>query len=209
MTALSCHPRLKALAGTGFAVLPPLVHRPATREWQDLAYLDGHVAVLASATGAEDPRGFWEYGRPDKSGVWTACAATAPAIRDWVRSTGAPFGRVHVLRLPPSSPAPARPGELRRDTNNRANPQREGWVVSAWLNLTDNPASHLVLREDRDDPGTERRIPLAAGSQVVMDTDRLWYAVDHRGTAPHYAVRASLESCPVLGAWIESRRSAG
>jgi hypothetical protein len=205
MTVLSRHPRLKALAGTGFAVLPPPVHRPAPGEWRDLAYLDGHVAVLASATGAEDPRGFWEYGRPDKSGVWTACATQAPAIRAWVCSTHAPFGRVQVLRIAPAGAS----GGLRRDDNNRANPEREGWVVTAWLNLTDNPSSHLVLREDRDDPATERRVPLAAGSQVVVDTDRLWYAVDHVGVAPHYAVRASLESCPALGAWIESRRFAG
>jgi hypothetical protein len=177
-------------------------------------YVHGHVAVLASATGARDARDFWEYGRPDKDGVWTACATRAPAIRAWVSSTRAPFGRVQVLRVPPAGAAgpavPAGAGAgLRRDANNRANPEREGWVVTAWLNLTDTPSGHLVLREDRDDPATERRIPLTAGSQVVVDSDRLWYAVDHAGTVPHYAVRASLESCPALGAWIESRRSAG
>ena len=35
----------------------------------------------------------------------------------------------------------------------------------------------MVLREDKDDPSTESRIPLPAGAQLIVDTQRLYHAV--------------------------------
>jgi hypothetical protein len=62
----------------------------------------------------------------------------------------------------------------------------------------------MILREDRDDPSTEHRIPLPAGAQFVVDTERLWHAAYHTGTAPRYAMIASFESGPALQAWIDA-----
>jgi hypothetical protein len=46
-------------------------------------------------------RGFWEYGKADLEGVWTKNASKCRAIVKWVESTGARFGHVQLLRMPP------------------------------------------------------------------------------------------------------------
>ena len=38
-----------------------------------------------------------------------------------------------------------------------------------------------MLREDRFNPSTEVRIPLPAGAQVIIDTQRFWHATWHPG----------------------------
>jgi hypothetical protein len=90
---------------------------------------------------------------------------------------------------------------LHLDDNNRLNPDGEGRVVRAWLNLTDDPDSYMVLREDRNDRASERHIELAAGTQFIVDTERLWHAVYHTGSAPRYGLIASFECGPALEAW--------
>jgi hypothetical protein len=192
-------------------VLRPYPHDLDPAQWENLTYLDWksggdtNFAVLASATGAYDPRGFWEHGRPDKDGVWVPDAERAPALREWVTSVSARYGRVRIIKLEPStSYASVIERCLHKDDNNRLNPEGEGWVVRAWLNLTDNPDSYMILREDRDDPATEHRIPLPAGAQFVVDTERLWHAAFHTGTAPRYALIASFESGPALQRWIDA-----
>lgn len=204
------HQRLETLARTGFAVLRPYPYDLDPAGWENLTYLDWksggdtNFAVLASATGADDPRGFWEHGLPDKDGRWVPDART-PALREWVTSVGARYGRVRIIKLEPSvSYASVVERYLHKDDNNRLNPEGEGWVVRAWLNLTDNPDSYMILREDRDDPATEHRIPLPAGAQFVVDTERLWHAVYHTGTAPRYALIASFESGPALQRWMDA-----
>ena len=72
---------------------------------------------------------------------------------------------------------------LHRDDNNRLNPEGTGWIVRGFFNLTDDPDSCMVLREDKDDPSTESRIPLPAGAQLIVDTQRLYHAVYHPGAA--------------------------
>src|ERR1700744_6063458 len=72
------HRKLDILAKTGYAVLRdyggPAIP-PA--EWEKLTYLDWksggdtNFAPLASATGELDCRGFWDFGKPDKDGIWT------------------------------------------------------------------------------------------------------------------------------------------
>jgi hypothetical protein len=60
----------------------------------------------------------------------------------------------------------------------------------------------MILREDQDDPSTETRIPLPAGTQVIIDTQRLWHAVWHPGDEPRYCLITSWESGPELDAYI-------
>ncbi len=94
---------------------------------------------------------------------------------------------------------------LHRDDNNRLNPEGTGWIVRAFYNLTDDPDTVMVLREDRDDPATETRIALPAGAQAIIDTQRLWHAVWHPGPAPRYCLITSYESCPELDAYIAAK----
>jgi hypothetical protein len=63
----------------------------------------------------------------------------------------------------------------------------------------------MILREDKDDPTTETRIPLPAGTQVIIDTQRLWHAVWHTGDEPRYCLITSWESGPELGEYIRAR----
>jgi hypothetical protein len=202
------HHTLDLLSDTGFALLRRYPKRLDPAQWERLTYLDWksggdtNFAVLASATGEDDPRGFWEHGKPDKDGIWTGNAAKAPALRDWTTSVGARYGRVRVIKLQPSVDyASVVNSCLHQDDNNRLNPDGEARVVRAWLNLTDDPDSFMVLREERDDPTTEHHIPLPAGAQFIVDTERLWHAVLHTGNAPRYALIASFECGPALDAW--------
>ena len=75
--------------------------------------------------------------------------------------------------------------------------------MRGFFNLTDDPDSFLVLREDRFNPSTEVRIPLPAGAQVVIDTQRFWHATWHPGPEPRYGLITSWESGPALDAYIQ------
>jgi hypothetical protein len=205
------HSKPKILAKTGFAVLSdydgPLI--PAA-EWQNLQYLnwksggDTNFAPLASATGELDCRGFWDHGKPDKDGIWTVNRQTAPSLARYVEEIGGNYGRVRVIKLNPSSEAEALRC-LHLDDNNRLNPDGAGWVVRSWLELADRPDKTVfILREDKDDPATETRIPLHPGRQVVIDTERMWHVVWHPGPLPRYALITSWESSPVIDNWMAS-----
>jgi len=206
------HRKLKILEKTGHAVLRnyggPAIP-PA--EWEKLEYLnwksggDTNFAPLASATGELDCRGFWDHGKPDKGGVWTANRRIAPSLVHYVENVGGNFGRVRVIMLNPSGEQEALRC-LHLDDNNRLNPDGEGWVVRSWLELA-NAASQTVfiLREDKNDPATETRIRLHPGTQLVIDTERLWHVVWHPGPEPRYALITSWESGPVIDDWITSQ----
>ena len=186
---------------------------PEPTEWEGLDYLDWksggdtNFAILASANGEHDPRGFWEHGKPDKAGVWTSNIDRSPSVKKFVESVGADYGRVRIIKLEPNTYE----GTIRNlhpDDNNRLTEPGTGWVVRAWLQLTDNPDSYMIVREERDDPSTESRIPLPRGAQFVVDSERLWHAVWHDGqkySEPRYALIVSFESGPALDAWIQSQ----
>src|SRR5262245_38628977 len=103
------HRKLDLLASDGFAVLCDY-HGPAIprAEWESLEYLDWksggdtNFAPLASATGEMDCRGFWDHGKPDKDGIWTANQQLAPGLTRYVEQVGANYGRVRVIKLNPS-----------------------------------------------------------------------------------------------------------
>jgi hypothetical protein len=204
------HHKLDILSQTGFVMLgdysgPEI----GPSEWERLEYMDWksggdtNFAPLASATGEMDCRGFWDHGKADKDGVWTVNRQIAPSLVRYVQEIGGNYGRVRVIKLNPSSEQEAL-RQLHRDDNNRLNPDGAGWVVRSWLELDDTPdQSVFILREDKEDPATETRIPLHPGRQLVIDTERLWHVVWHPGPQPRYALITSWESGPVVDDWIK------
>jgi hypothetical protein len=125
---------------------------PEPEEWESLEYVDWksggdtNFAILASANGDHDPRGFWEYGKPDKDGIWTDNIEKSPTIKKWVEDVGANFGRVRIIKLEPNTYEET-VKNLHPDDNNRLTEKGTGWVVRAWLQLTDNPDSFMILRD--------------------------------------------------------------
>lgn len=196
----------------GFVMLRRHPRPIPPQEYVSLDYVDWksggdtNFAPIASALGELECAGFWDHGKPDKDGIWTENATVCPSLVSWTERVGARFGRVRTIKLNPNSEEEAI-GNLHPDDNNRLNPDGEGWVVRAWLQLTDNPGSYMILREEKDDPSTESRIPLPAGAQLVVDSERLFHAVWHPGPEPRYALIVSFESGPALERWISSERA--
>ena len=207
------HPRLEALAATGYVQLADADFEVPEAEWMSLEYMDWksggdtNFAPLASADGQLDCRGFWDKGKTDKDALWTSNAEIAPTLRHYVDAIGANFGRVRVIKLEPQDHETAF-RSFHRDDNNRFNPDDEGWVVRTWLELTDNPDSYMLLMDNGPDglpdPSTEVRLPLHRGARFLVDSQRLWHVVVHPGDAPRYALITSFETSPTLGRWVES-----
>jgi hypothetical protein len=203
--------KLPVFEQSGYVVLDSYDQAQDPAEWLDITYVDWkssgdtRFAPLASAYGDMECNGFWNHTPPktDKDGVWVrANVDKAPRLTARALEPGANVGRCRVIELQPNTYAEAI-YNLHRDDNNRLNPEGTGWVVRGFFNLTDNPDSVMVLREDKDDPSTETRIPLPAGAQVIIDTQRLWHAVWHPGDEPRYCLITSWESGPDLDAYIE------
>ncbi len=198
---------------TGYVVLDSYDQAGDPREWEQIEYVDWkssgdtRFAPLASAYGDLECNGFWNHtpAKTDKDGVWVdANVAAAPVLKARAEEPGANIGRCRVIELKPNSYGEAL-YNLHRDDNNRLNPEGTGWIVRAFFNLTDDPDTVMILREDRDDPSTETRIPLPAGAQAIIDTQRLWHAVWHPGPVNRYCLITSLESGAELGAYIEAK----
>jgi hypothetical protein len=210
------HPRLDVFAARGFVRLTDLPLEIPEAEYLGLEYMDWksggdtNFAPIATADGNLDCRGFWSAGdeRADKGARFTSNAAKCPTIRSYVESVGADFGRVRTIKLEPQDHDTAF-RSFHRDDNNRFNPPADGWVVRAWVELTDNPDSYMLLMDTGPDglpdPATEVRLPLHRGARFVVDTQRLWHVVVHKGDAPRYALITSYESGPALDAWITSQ----
>ncbi len=199
-----------ALAETGYVVLSPLARPLDPAEWLGLEYVGWRssgvtrFAPLASYAGEIECNGFWNQTPPrtDKDGVWIASQTeNAPTLTRLAQEPGANVGRCRVIELQPNTYADAI-YNLHQDDNNRLNEDGTGWVVRSYVNLTDDSDSLLILREDRFDPATEQRLPLPAGTRMVVDTQRFWHAVWHRGSTPRYSLITSLTSGPELDAYI-------
>ncbi|HET9895458.1 MAG TPA: hypothetical protein VFQ44_11060 [Streptosporangiaceae bacterium] len=208
------HRKLDILAERGFVILrdrPGPMIPPA--EWESLEYMDWksggdtNFAPLASATGEMDCRGFWDHGKADKYGLWTANRDLAPSLVSYVEETGGNYGRVRVIKLHPSDEATAL-NQLHLDDNNRLNPDGTGWVVRSWLEL-DNTAgqSMFILREVKDDPATQTRIRLHPGMQLLIDTERLYHVVWHPGPRPRYSLITSWETDDALERWVSREQT--
>jgi hypothetical protein len=195
----------------GFASLRPWTQQVSPSEWEDLDYVDWksggdtRFAPLASANGELDCTGFWEHGMADVDGVWTANARRCPSLVEWVLGVGAPYGRVRVIELQPNTRAEAL-SELHLDANNRLNPAGAPRIVRAWLQLTDDPASTMILRREPNDASAEIEISLPLGAQFVVDSERLYHAAWHRGTRPRYALIASFTMTPGFEKWIRDNQ---
>ena len=205
------HLKLDTLAEKGFVVLRDYDGPPVPQEeWMGLEYMDWksggdtNFAPIASALGEMECAGFWDHGKSDKNGIWTKNAEECPTLVQWAKNVGANYGRVRIIKLNPNTEAEAI-HNLHLDDNNRLNPDGEGWVVRAWLQLTDDPNSYMILREDKDDPSTESRILLPRNRQIVIDSQRLWHAAWHPGPEPRYALIVSFESGEALQRWIQSQ----
>ena len=204
--------KLSAMEEKGFVLLKPLAKPIPPEEWQSLEYMDWksggdtRFAPIASAQGEMECAGFWDHGKPDKDGIWTKNAERCPTLVQWTKDVGAGFGRVRVIELQPSASYEEMLRFLHLDDNNRLNPDGEGWVVRAWLELTDFPESCMIVREEKDDPATESQIHCPAQAQYIVDSQRLQHAVYHSGPGPRYALIASFESGPALERWIDSQR---
>ncbi|MDO9398791.1 MAG: hypothetical protein Q7T71_19780 [Herbiconiux sp.] len=203
--------RSNALEESGYVVLDAHDQSADPKEWLDLDYVvwkssgDTRFAPLTSAFGELECNGFWNHTPPrtDKDGVWVPQnAAKAPILKARAEEPGATIGRCRVIELQPNTYSEAL-YNLHQDDNNRLNPDGTGWIVRGYFNLTDDQDSYLILREDRFDPETEIRIPLPAGAQLIIDTQRFWHAVWHRGPEPRYCLITSWESGPELDAYIE------
>lgn len=198
---------------TGYVILDSYDQAADPREWEALTFVDWkssgdtRFAPLASAYGDMECNGFWNHTPPktDKDGVWVSeNVAVAPTLTARAQEAGANIGRCRVIELQPNTYGEAL-YNLHRDDNNRLNPEGTGWIVRAFFNLTDDADAVMVLREDRDDPATETRIALPAGTQAIIDTQRLWHAVWHPGPEPRYCLITSYESGPELDAYIQSK----
>jgi len=204
------HIRSAALAETGYVVLDRYDQAQDAAEWLELEYVRWRssgitrFAPLASAYGEVECNGFWNHTPPrtDKDGVWVESqVALAPALTRRAQEPGANVGRCRVIELQPNTYADAL-YNLHQDDNNRLNPDGTGWVVRGFLNLTDDPDSMLILRADRFDSTGEIRLPLPAGSRLIVDTQRFWHAVWHPGAQPRYSLITSWTSGPELDAYI-------
>ena len=198
------------LTERGFVILDRYDQAADPKEWQGLEYVEWkssgvtRFAPLASARGKIEVNGFWNQRRPraDKDGVWIPSqVVAAPNLARRAQEPGANVGRCRVIELQPNSYANG-VYNLHQDDNNRLNPDGTGWIVRGFFNLTDDPDSFLLLREDRFNPSTEVRIPLPAGAQVIIDTQRLWHATTLNSPTPRYCLITSWESGPELDAYI-------
>ncbi len=194
----------------GFVILDRYDQTADAPEWLDLEYVDWkssgvtRFAPLTSAFGEIEVDGFWNHTPPrtDKDGVWIRSQVdAAPSLARRAQEPETNVGRCRVIELQPNEYASTL-YNLHQDDNNRLNPDGTGWIVRAFFNLSDDPDSFLVLREDRFDPTTEVRIPLPAGAQVIVDTQRFWHAVWHSGPDPRYCLITSWESGPGLDEYM-------
>lgn len=206
--------KMPILEDSGYVVVDNYDQSGDPQEWLDIEYVnwkssgDTRFSPLASAYGDMECDGFWNHTPPktDKDGVWVQKNIDiAPVLTRRAQEPDVNIGRCRVIELQPNSYADAI-HNLHRDDNNRLNPEGTGWIVRAFFNLTDDPDAVMVLREDRDDPATETRVPLPVGTQAIIDTQRLWHAVWHPNTSrPRYCLITSYESAPKLEAWIDAR----
>lgn len=201
------------LEAKGFVILDRHDQTADPQEWLDLEYVDWkssgvtRFAPLTSAFGEIEANGFWNHtpARTDKDGVWIdSQVLIAPTLARRAQEPGANVGRCRVIELQPNEYANTL-YNLHQDDNNRLNPDATGWIVRGFFNLSDDPDSFLILREDRFDPSTEIRIPLPAGAQVIVDTQRFWHAVWQKGPEPRYCLITSWESGPELDAYMAGR----
>lgn len=212
---MSDYIKLPIFDETGYVVLDSYDQSADPQEWLDVEYVDWkssgetRFAPLASAYGDMECDGFWNHdpAKTDKDGVWVPKnVALAPRLVERAKEAGANIGRCRIIELQPNTYGEAL-YNMHRDDNNQLNPEGTGWIIRAFFNLTDDADSVMILRTDKDDPATETRVPLSAGTQAAIDTQRLWHAVWHRGDKPRYCLITSYTSGPELDEYLKSKNA--
>ena len=153
------HPRPAALAQHGCVQLADAPFEVPEAEYLGLEYMDWksggdtNFAPIATADGQLDCRGFWNEGdeRPDKDAIFTSNALPLPDDRHVRRERRRQLRTRAHDQARAAGPRRPRCGSFHRDDNNRFNPSTDGWVVRAWLELTDNPDSYMLLMESGAD----------------------------------------------------------
>jgi len=179
--------------------------------WPESEGFGIHFASIASFDGDLDVRPFGTacHKAAEKDGRWTENAKKCPMICEWVRTIGGNYGAVRVLKKSNDIRKLHTIEDARRlyhrDTTNLYSAPGDGWIVRLLVELTDDPASYLFTRTDRDDAATERRISLSAGLRVLFDADQIWHTVWHPGTSTRYALLVSLESSKLVSEWVEEQ----
>jgi hypothetical protein len=179
-------------------------------EWESLEYTtyksdpNTFFAPITSPSGKIEMIGAQEVGKEELECIPTPNAEKCPTIMAWLESIGAQYGRVQLLRMTPNTIRECRWG-LHQDNNNLVNPDTNGWIVRVWHEFTDDSTSRLLVRSEHFNRKTEYQIPLPAGQQAVVDSERLWHGGAHSGTHTRYALIASFASSPELNDWIKSQ----
>ena len=184
-------------------------------EYLDLEYMDWksggdtNFAPIATADGELDCRGFWNKGdeRPDKDAMLHVERGAVPDDRDLRRERRRQLRPRAHDQARAAGPRRPRSAASTATTTTASIPPTDGWVVRAWLELTDNPDSYMLAdgHRARRAARPRHRGPRArctAAARFVVDTQRLWHVVVHNGTAPRYALITSFESGPALDRWI-------
>jgi hypothetical protein len=182
-----------------------------SEEWEKLEYVnfksggDTKFAPITSGDGGLNVNTFLVDGRADKDGTLTNNSKYCPTLMNFLNEIPANYGRVRVIMLNTQDHELALKS-LHRDDNNRFNSEDSGYIIRFWIELTDNPESYMLLYSNGvdqiPDPKTEKRIYLKAGTRYVIDSQKLWHVVVHKGTSPRYAMIISMESSPELNSWI-------
>ena len=71
------------------------------------------------------------------------------------------------------TPTPTRSTTATSTTTTASTPRARAGSCGCSCELTHNPDSYMVLREDINDPSTETRIALPAGAQLLVDSERM------------------------------------
>lgn len=204
--------KMPVMDDSGYVLIDSYDQDADPQEWLDIEYVDWkssgdtRFSPLASAYGDMECDGFWNHtpAKTDKDGVWVEKnKGLAPKLVERAMEPGVNIGRCRVIELQPNSYADA-VHNLHIDDNNRLNPDGTGWIVRSFFNLTDDQDSVMILREDKNDPSTETRVPLPAGTQAIIDTQRLYHAVWHPGDKPRFCLITSWESSPELEQYVDA-----
>ena len=203
----SSYVTLDAFEETGYVVLDRYDQSHDPTEWLDIHFVDWkssgdtRFSPLASAYGDIECDGFWNHDPPktDKDGVWVdANVAKAPRLRPAGEEPGANIGRCRVIELQPNTYAETVTATCTSTTTTGSTPRAPAGSCAGSSTSPTTPTRCMVLREVKDDPSTESRIPLPAGAQVIVDTQRLYHAVYHPGAQPRYSLITSWTSGPEL-----------
>ena len=196
--------QMPVLEEKGFVVLDSYGDLVDSREWQSLEYVDWkssgdtRFAPSPAPTAISSATASGTSIHPSRTRM---ASGLTPKPRSRRPSPGAHRNPAPTSAAAASSnssriPTPTRSTTRTSTTTTASTPDGEGWIVRCFMQLTHNPNSYMVLREDINDPRTETRIALPAELQLVVDSERMWHSVWHQGPEPRYCLITSYDRVP-------------